>query len=128
MLYGITLGNHESDWPSEYAPAGTGVSFYTGAESGGECGVPATRQFRTPRGADDAPWWSADIGAMHVVSMSTEHNFTHGSAQHAWLAADLAAVDRARTPWVVFGGHRALLVDSLYSSSHHNGHGDRDVN
>lgn len=38
--------------------------------------------------------------------MSTEHHFIPGSPQHAWLEADLAAVDRSITPWVVLVGHR----------------------
>lgn len=39
---------------------------------------------------------------------------------HRWLAADLAAVDRSVTPWVVVGMHRPIYVDTIDS-------GDQDV-
>ena len=32
--------------------------------------------------------------------------------QHAWLAADLAAVDRTRTPWVVLMSHRPMYCSA----------------
>lgn len=35
--------------------------------------------------------------------MSTEHNYSVGSAQYEWLIKDLAAVNRSRTPWLIFG-------------------------
>lgn len=38
--------------------------------------------------------------------MSTEHFFGPGTRQHLWLEADLAAVNRSRTPWLVLVGHR----------------------
>ena len=60
-------------------------------------------------------WTSFDVGAgtpqgVHFVSVSTEAYFYYEAraAQRAWLRADLAAVDRARTPWVVVAGHRSL--------------------
>ena len=31
-----------------------------------------------------------------------------------FVAADLASVDRSRTPWLVVGGHRPMYVDSTY--------------
>lgn len=63
------------------------------------------------------PWWSYDIGLIHFVGMSTEHDYTLGSKQNAWLEADLAAVDRSVTPWVVFGGHRPMYINSDYGES-----------
>ena len=47
--------------------------------------------------------------------MSTEHDFRIGSEQYAWLDADLALVNRELTPWVIFGGHRPMYVNSGYS-------------
>jgi hypothetical protein len=47
--------------------------------------------------------------------MSTEHDFTLGSKQQLWLDADLAAVDRSKTPWIIFGGHRPMYINSGYS-------------
>lgn len=43
---------------------------------------------------------------MHFTVMSTEHFFGPGSQQHLWLEADLAAVNRSRTPWLLLVGHR----------------------
>ena len=42
--------------------------------------------------------------------MSTEHNYTKGSRQYAWLEQDLQKVNREKTPWVVIGGHRAMYT------------------
>lgn len=47
-----------------------------------------------------------------MVGMSTEHDFTIGSAQYHWLKADLAAVNRSVTPWIIFSGHRAMYINS----------------
>lgn len=46
--------------------------------------------------------------------MSTEHDYTIGSEQYLWLEADLASVDRTVTPWIIFGGHRAMYLNSNY--------------
>jgi apolipoprotein N-acyltransferase len=50
------------------------------------------------------PWWSYDIGLIHFVGMSTEHNYSAGSAQHQWLENDLMNVNRSVTPWIIFTG------------------------
>jgi hypothetical protein len=71
-------------------------------------------------------FWSADIGYVHVVSLNTD-TFTLPRplapaqlaallAQDRWLRADLAAVDRAQTPWVVALGHQMLY--STHDASH----------
>ncbi|KAK3390054.1 Metallo-dependent phosphatase-like protein [Podospora didyma] len=70
-------------------------------------------------------WFSFEYGMVHVVMIDTETDFTDapdqpgGSAalnagpfgrypaqQLEFLAADLASVDRAVTPWVIVAGHR----------------------
>ncbi len=38
---------------------------------------------------------------VHWVMMGSYVPYGEDSAQAAWLRADLAAVDRARTPWVI---------------------------
>lgn len=48
------------------------------------------------------------------ILVSTEHGFAPGSAQYAWIARDLALVDRSKTPWLVFSGHRPFYIDSPY--------------
>ena len=57
-------------------------------------------------------WYGWDHGPIHFTFMSSEHNFLEGSEQWHFLRKDLAAVDRKRTPWLVFAGHRPM-----YSSS-----------
>ena len=47
-------------------------------------------------------------GPIHFVSYSTEEPYGVGSAQYNFIAADLAAVNRTITPWVVASGHRPV--------------------
>jgi len=107
--YLTTVGNHESDWPGTASIPGYGEA------SGGECSVCALTLVPMPAPATiNQPWWSYDVGIIHFVGMSTEHNFSIGSPQYLWLQNDLARADNNRniTPWVVFSGHRPMYVDS----------------
>ena len=45
---------------------------------------------------------------MHFLMMDTEQAAFKGSDQYMFFQADLAAVDRSITPWVVFSGHRPM--------------------
>ncbi len=45
---------------------------------------------------------------VHMIMISTEHDFTKGSEQVKWLENDLKNVDRSKTPWVMIGGHRPM--------------------
>lgn len=110
-LYLTTVGNHESDWYNS-------ASSFNNSDSGGECGVMTTRLLPMPAPATtNAPWWSYDVGLIHFIGISTEHDFTIGSAQYNWLENDLKSVDRTKTPWVIFGGHRAMYLNSNYGGS-----------
>lgn len=81
-------------------------------------------------------WYSFDYGMTHFVQFDTETDLGHGliapdspqggtedsgpfalaNAQANWLAADLAKVDRAKTPWVVgMFNHPTILNDLLTS-------------
>lgn len=55
-------------------------------------------------------WYSYSVGLVHIVSVSTEAYFFYNgeAAQYAWLEADLAAVNRTQTPWVIVYGHRSI--------------------
>ncbi|KAG0567486.1 hypothetical protein KC19_7G138400 [Ceratodon purpureus] len=99
VAYMTTIGNHERNFPD-------GVSVYTKWDSGGECGVPYETYFPMPTPGRDKPWYSYASGPIHFTIMSTEHNWTAGSEQYNWLQADLAAVNRTVTPWIIFMGHR----------------------
>jgi hypothetical protein len=98
-------GNHERDYPNS-------GSFFTGTDSGGECGVPYEQRFRMPTPGIDKLWYSFDMGPVHFVMMSTEHDFRKNSEQNAWIESDLKSVNRTNTPWIVFSGHRPMYIDS----------------
>jgi hypothetical protein len=106
-----------------------------GDDSRGECGVPTSARFNgtgtaaarlsAGRGsdagsaavADDGSngiyWYSFDEGGVHVVMMSSEHDWRNGSVQQAWVERDLAAVNRTATPWIVLATHRMMYTTQL---------------
>jgi acid phosphatase type 7 len=105
--YMIAIGNHERDWP------GSGDRFPSMQDSGGECGVAHERRFLMPTEKQDEPWFHFEHGPLHFVLYSTEQPFQKGSPQYAYIKAAFASIDRRRTPWVVFAGHRPIYIDSL---------------
>ena len=62
----------------------------------------------SPQRRFGSPWYSFSVGPIAVVVMSTEHDFSPGSAQFAEISRMLAEVDRDLTPWLVFAGHRRV--------------------
>ena len=68
------------------------------------------------RGATNGSYYSVNVGLNHLVFLSSEvlalgpYGGVTAAAQSAWLAADLAAVDRAKTPWVVAILHRPFCA------------------
>jgi hypothetical protein len=113
-VYLTSYGNHEAD-----APGSSSWSFYGPAnDSGGECGVVTAALFPLPAPASfRAPYYAFASGPVFLVAMSSEHDFTAGSAQLAWLDATLAAVDRAATPFVIVSLHRPMYINSDYGAS-----------
>ena len=61
--------------------------------------------------------YSYDYGLVHMIMMSTEHDFSPGSTQYTWLENDLKKVDRKVTPWVFIGGHRAMYCSEIIHSN-----------
>lgn len=121
----VTVGNHEYLHPSLQSPrdpSGVKVSFspswgnyrQEGLASGGECGVPFTKRFHMPETGNGNFWYSYDVGSLHVVSISTEHNFTSGSKQYLWLVNDLRKVDHGKTPWIIVMMHRPAYMSEDY--------------
>jgi len=47
-----------------------------------------------------------DYGSAHFVLMSTEHDFGTNSTQYKFLDQHIQNVDRSKTPWLIFAGHR----------------------
>ncbi|CAK0782920.1 hypothetical protein CVIRNUC_006115 [Coccomyxa viridis] len=111
--YMLSPGNHERDWPG----TGTRFDFPPAKDSGGECGVPYDKRFPMPLPGPDKEWYSFDHGPMHFLQFSTEHDFSPGSEQFAWILRDLKSVNRTKTPWLVAGFHRPFYTDSVYGNS-----------
>ncbi|KAL5827264.1 hypothetical protein ACOSQ3_019099 [Xanthoceras sorbifolium] len=99
--YMTAIGNHERD----YVNSG---SVYVTPDSGGECGVPYETYFPMPTPAKDKPWYSIEQGPAHFTVISTEHDWSVNSEQYKWMKNDMASVDRSRTPWLIFTGHRPM--------------------
>ncbi|KAE8710185.1 putative inactive purple acid phosphatase 9 [Hibiscus syriacus] len=117
--YHVCIGNHEYDWPSQPWKPDWANSVY-GTDGGGECGVPYSLRFNMPGSSSEptgtrAPatrnlYYSFDMGSVHYVYMSTETNFLPGSNQYNFLKHDLESVDRMKTPFLVFQGHRPMYT------------------
>lgn len=123
LPYHVSIGNHEYDYPSSQDgskdPSGAGKMwsppFWNGGyDSGGECGVPASRHFRAPGTGNGVFWYSFSSGNVHVAMISSEHDPSPGAPMGDWLAQDLAAVDRSVTPWLLLGIHRPLVETEMY--------------
>jgi hypothetical protein len=52
------------------------------------------------------------MGPIHFLMIDTEMDLGAESDQYAFVKADLDAVDRAATPWVVAAGHRPMYTSS----------------
>lgn len=102
LSYMTAIGNHERDYPN------SGSKYEQSRDSGGECGVPYEKYFPMPTTAEDKPWYSIDQGPVHFTVMSTEHDWSQDSEQYEWIRKDLASVDRKKTPWLIFTGHRPM--------------------
>ena len=50
---------------------------------------------------------------MHFLMLNTELSSRRGSRQHDFVAADLRAVNRTRTPWVLVFGHRQMYAYNI---------------
>ena len=52
-----------------------------------------------------------------MVFMSTEHDYSAGSAQFSWLEQDLSSVNRDVTPFVIVYGHKPMYSSNSYHGS-----------
>ncbi|KAL2329298.1 hypothetical protein Fmac_022725 [Flemingia macrophylla] len=101
LSYMTAIGNHERDYE------GSG-SIYVTPDSGGECGVAYETYFPMPTAAKDKPWYSIEQGSVHFTIISTEHDWSEKSEQYQWMQKDMASVNRQKTPWLIFMGHRQM--------------------
>ena len=69
-------------------------------------------------GSGSPLWFSFEMDFVHYVFFCTEDvsaplSAEQMAAQLAWMKADLAAVNRDQTPWVVAVGHKYFSMDTL---------------
>ena len=62
-------------------------------------------------------WYSRNVPGVHMVYMSTEHDYSSGSTQYVWLEQDLNAVNRDVTPFVIIYGHKPMYSSNSYHGS-----------
>ena len=62
-------------------------------------------------------WYSRNVPGVHMVFMSTEHDYTPGSTQYSWIEQDLSSVNREVTPFVIVYGHRPMYSSNSYHGS-----------
>ena len=72
-----------------------------------------------PATGDLIYWYSFNYGGIHVIQMSSEHDWPKGSQQFEWIKQDLEKVDRKETPWVILTAHRMMVsfIRSGYTKS-----------
>jgi hypothetical protein len=106
----FSVGNHEiqlGDIPSCQPGIGDGTCKGMAYEKR----ITATLPYNAS-GSDSPFWYSLNIGPIHMISISFEHDYAQGSPQWLWLQQDLAKVDRKVTPWVVAGVHRPIYTSN----------------
>ncbi|KAG9443632.1 hypothetical protein H6P81_014972 [Aristolochia fimbriata] len=104
--YMTAIGNHERDFMNSGSVYGT-------PDSGGECGVVYETYFPMPTPGKDKPWYSMEQGSVHFTVISTEHDWKEGTEQYEWIKKDLQSVNREKTPWIIFMGHRPMYSSSI---------------
>ena len=112
-----SLGNHESG-------VLTGQTALKSQDSGGECGIVTTSLFPPPPATISSPlvtanlpFYSYSVGAITIVVLATETDFSISSSQWIWLKTTLQAIDRKITPFIIVSAHRPMYIDSTYSGN-----------
>ena len=91
--YLVSIGNHEYDYSAgqdgSKDPSGAGKMYSPtwwngGTDSGGECGMPTARRFRTPANGNGVFWYSFAVGNVHVAMISSEHDPNPGAPMGDW--------------------------------------------
>lgn len=105
-------GNHERDYYYSQnnltVSSGDWLNMTKSIWYGGECGIPYESLYRMPGTTHTKTWYSLDIGPVHFLAIDTELNMEKGSPQWQFAAADLAAVNRTKTPFVAINMHRPI--------------------
>jgi hypothetical protein len=110
VFYMTTVGNHEINCTEVSELTGICPSYHKNQ-------IPYSNRFHMPSkqsGGYSNSWYSFNYGFIHVISLSCESDFPNApsgnlidtTTQVNWLKNDLAAVNRAVTPWVIVQCHR----------------------
>lgn len=62
-------------------------------------------------------WYSRNVPGVHMIFMSTEHDYSVGSTQFSWLEQQLSSVNRDVTPFVIVYGHKPMYSSNSYHGS-----------
>jgi predicted phosphodiesterase len=130
-LWDEVNGDEWDEWGRQYEPVSSTVPtmFAVGNHENEEqdgcagCGFQAyLSRIDMPyeaSGSDSEFWYSFNFSMFHIVSISSEHDYSEESSQYQWLENDLvnANQDREAHPWLITMFHRPM-----YSSTE-SGHG-----
>ena len=93
--------------------AGSLTSFCTVCFSNISCAVHCMRRHmsmhKRGRSLTACVYVSVCVCAVHMISLSTELDYSPGSAQYGFLVSDLQKVNRTLTPWLVANFHRPYV-------------------
>ena len=107
------LAAHPSAAATDYPGTSSWQYYGNATDSGGECSQATSMVFPLPAAATTAaPYYAFASGPVFLVVLSTEHDFTTGSAQLQWLGATLKGVNRTATPFLIVSAHRPMYIDS----------------
>jgi hypothetical protein len=93
------------------------LTSYGNHDFGGGDSAAFLNRFRNPNtDASGSPfYWAYDHGPVRFVSMCTEMflqpvacDYSPGSPQYLWLESQLSSINRTKTPWLIFAGHRPM--------------------
>ncbi len=67
----------------------------------------------------DTFWYSRNLPGIHMIFMSTEHDYDVGSEQYNWLSGDLAQANQEREerPFIIVYGHKPMYSSNSYHGS-----------
>jgi hypothetical protein len=138
--YMVNAGNHEANCDNGGTTNKTsGVAFTESICLPGQTNFTGyINHWRMPSGPSGGVgnfWYSYDYGMVHFVHIDTETDLGNGlvgpdegspefggpfgsseNEQVDWFAADLAAVNRTITPWIVVFGHRGWYLSASSST------------
>jgi len=92
MISGLVTGNHDEE------------------TSGGQSYVAYNARWTMPylpefASSTKSVFYSYEVGPVHVIVLASFVAFTASSPQYKFLQADLASIDRSKTPWVIAAAH-----------------------